>query len=55
MGYVGDDAQLVQKLLCSLPRLRGEHLDGNFIAVLQLSLQNLGQNMSLERKNFSVS
>jgi hypothetical protein len=29
-----------------LPWLWGEHLDGNFLAVTQLSLHSLGQNMS---------
>ena len=41
MGYVGYDTQLIQELLCSLPWLWGEHLDGNFLAVIQLSLHSL--------------
>lgn len=45
MVYVGYDTQLIQELPCSLPRLGGEHLDGNFLTIPELSLNNSSEEM----------
>ena len=54
MGYAGYDTQLIQELLFPLLGLRGEHLDGNFLAILQFSLHISNQSLSTHETRLHV-